>query len=168
MYFCLYRMSIDAVIMNRVLPDAAVGEYFQGWKQKQRQYMEEAEAYFGPVPILPVTLFQGEVLGYKSLKALAEEIYGNRQPLDRFFLEEPYRLIKSDGGYRLELNLPFLSKRDVELNKVSDELIIRVGSYKRHLLLPRQVAAAKSLKAKMEGQQLWIQFKGDGDGKGEE
>ena len=33
-----------------------------------------------------------------------------------------------------------------------DELIIRIGSFKRHILLPKQVAAFDAIKARVEGQ----------------
>ena len=161
MFFCLYKMNIDGIIMNRILPDDIMDTYFKDWKKSQRQYMEEAKKYFHPIPIFPVDLFKGEILGYKSLRTLADKIYGNRNPLKRFFKGKPYDLIKHDGEYRLMMKLPFVSKDDVELNRVSDELIIRVGSFKRHMLLPRQVAASKSVKARLEGQQLFIYFKGD-------
>jgi arsenite-transporting ATPase len=128
--------------------------------------MEMAEQYFSPIPIFPVRLFKDEVLGYDSLRILADHIYGSRNPLDRFFSGEPYNLSKDNGKYRLMMRLPFIKKKDVELNKVSDELIVRVGSFKKHLLLPRQVAAAKTVKARMEGQELSIRFEGDDHGKG--
>jgi arsenite-transporting ATPase len=169
MYFCLYRMHIDGIIMNRILPDNVKDKYFQDWRKSQRQYMKKAEENFSPIPIFHVNLFKGEVLGYERLKVLSEEIYGNRNPLERFFEEEPYRLIKEDGEYRLMMKLPFLMKKDVELNSLSDELIIRIGSFKRHFLLPRQVAASKSVKARLEGQHLCIHFnKGDDHGQGKE
>ena len=63
------------------------------------------------------------------------------------------------------MTLPFLVKKDLELNQLSDELIVRVGHSKRHVMLPRQVAAAKSVQAKMEGQHLTIYFKGDDHGR---
>ena len=47
---------------------------------------------------------------------------------------------------------------------VSEELVIRVGSFKRHILLPRQVAASQSIKARLEGQDLSIIFKGEDHG----
>ncbi len=56
-------------------------------------------------------------------------------------------------------------KKDVELNKASDELIVRIGGFKRHILLPRQVAALNSVKAKLDGRYLEIFFKGDAHGK---
>ena len=164
MYFCLYKMSVDGIIMNRILPENINDPYFQGWKINQRQYIEKAEDYFGPIPIFPVNLFNGEVLGYDSLKDLSDQIYKGRNPLERFFKGKPYSLIKENGEYRLMLKLPFLVKKDVELSKLSDELIVRVGRYKRHLLLPRQVAASTSIKATMEGQNLYIYFRGDDHG----
>lgn len=164
MYFCLYKMNIDAVIMNRILPGQVSDIYFQDWRSRQKEYIEMAEEYFGPVPIFHVNLFRAEVLGYDSLKVFAEKIYGNRDPLKRFFSGEPYSLVKENGEYRLMIRLPFLAKADVELNKVSDELIIRVGSFKRHLLLPRQVVASKSVKARLEAQELCIHFRGEDHG----
>lgn len=168
MYFCLYRMKIDAIIMNRILPDDVKDAYFQEWRESQRQYMDKAEEYFRPVPIFHVNLFKDEVLGYDRLKHLSEQVYGENNPLKCFFKEDPYNLIKEDGEYQLMMKLPFVEKKEVELNKFSDELIIRVGSYKRHVLLPRQVAASKTLKAKLENQHLFIYFKGDDHGKRKE
>lgn len=164
MYFCLYRMNIDAVIMNRLLPSDVTDAYFQSWRENQKRYFEKAEDYFHPVPILPVNLFKGEILGYDRLRDLASEIYGDTNPMDRFFAGEPYELSKNDGAYELRMKLPFASRQNVELSKVSDELIIRVGGFKRHLLLPRQVAASPSVKAKLEGKHLTIFFKGEDHG----
>ena len=158
MYFSLYRMSVDAIIMNRIIPDSITEPYFEGWRKSQKEYIKEAENYFSPVPIFPVPLFRGEVLGQCSLGDLANQIYGERNPLDRFFDGEPYSFKKSKGNYRLKLKLPFIEKQDVDLNKISDELIVRVGSFKRHILLPRQVAASKVVSAKLDGQYLRIYF----------
>jgi arsenite-transporting ATPase len=58
------------------------------------------------------------------------------------------------------MKLPFIAKDDVDLNRVSNELVVRIGGFKRHILLPRQVAASRSVNAKMEDDQLCITFKG--------
>jgi len=158
MYFSLYKMSIDAIIMNRVLPDSVSETYFSGWKKSQKNYIKKAGAYFSPIPLFPVNLFKGEVLGFDSLKALADQIYKEKNPLERFFDGEPYSFVKVNGKYQLRVKLPFISKEDVDLNKISDELIIRVGSFKRHIMLPRQVAASNSVKAKLDGEYLSVYF----------
>lgn len=164
MYFCLYKMNIDAIVMNRLLPGDVTDEYFQGWRENQRRYVERAGEYFHPIPIFPVSLFRGEILGHSQIKELASEIYGVRNPLERFFTGEPYELSKHDGGYSLKMKLPFAGRESVELNKVSDELIIRVGGFKRHMLLPRQVAASDSIKARIDGRHLSIFFTGGNHG----
>jgi len=158
MYFSLYKMSTDAIIMNRILPQSIHDDYFDGWRERQEEYIRQAETYFSPIPLFPVNLFRGEILGTDRLASLAQEIYGDRDPLERFFDGEPYSLVKVNGKYQLTIKLPFIEKKDVDLNKISDELIIRVGGFKRHILLPRQVAASKSVSAKLDGADLSVQF----------
>ncbi len=164
MYFCLYKMSIDAIIMNRMLPDKIKDDYFKGWIKGQQYHLGEAKDFFSPVPIFPVDLFAGEVIGYNDLKQLADQIYKGSNPLQRFYKDEPYRLIKKSGNYSLKLKLPFISKKDVELNKLHEELVIRIGGFKRHIMLPRQVASLNAVNAKLEGEYLNILFKGDENG----
>ncbi len=158
MYFSLYKMNTDAIIMNRILPESIHDAYFEDWRERQGEYIRQAETYFSPIPLFPVNLFRGEILGTDRLTSLAEQIYGNRDPLERFFVGEPYSLFKADGKYQLKIKLPFIQKKDVDLNKIGDELIIRVGSFKRHILLPRQVAASTSLSARLDGADLSVQF----------
>ena len=113
MYFSLYKMSIDGVIMNRVLPDSVSETYFKDWKKSQENYIKKAENYFSPIPLFPVNLFRGEVLGFDSLKALADQIYKDKNPLERFFDGEPYSFVKTNGKYQLRVKLPFIGKGDV-------------------------------------------------------
>ena len=63
------------------------------------------------------------------------------------------------------IKMPFITKDDVDLKRISDELIIRIGNFKRNILLPRQVAATCTISARYEGQNLCIFFKGDSNGK---
>ncbi len=160
MYFCLYKMCIDAVIMNRILPSQVTDAYFEDWRQGQASNLRRAEEFFNPVPILPVNLFGSEIVGYESLKALSARIYGPTDPLERLVAEEPYRLFKQDGHYCLKLKLPFVVKEHIDLHMISDELILRIGSYKRHILLPKQVASRTAVKAKIEDPYLNITFSG--------
>jgi arsenite-transporting ATPase len=165
MYFCLYKMSIDAIIMNRILPGNIRDSYFKDWMLGQQQHLEKAKDYFNPVPVFPVNLFGGEVIGYPHLEKLADKIYGVKNPLERFFKGEPYHFTKENNGYRLKLKVPFALKKDIELNKRTEELIVRIGGFKRHILLPRQVAPLTSVKAKLEDEFLNISFQGDDHGR---
>ncbi len=165
MYFTLYRMHVDAVVMNRVLPQNVTDDYFSGWKRNQAAYVRKARDYFAPLPILSVDLFPGEVLGFEKLADLGNRIYGERSPLERFHDERAYELSKKDGVYRLAVKLPFVEKSDVTVSRAKEELVIRVGSVKRHVLLPMHVAAARAVKAKFEGEYLCVYFEGAKDAK---
>jgi arsenite-transporting ATPase len=164
MYFCLYRMNIDAIVMNRILPADLKDSYFKDWLNGQKQRLDEARDYFNPIPIFLVNQFKGEIIGYDNLKQLADQIYKQKNPLRRFYKEEPYKLSKIDGSYRLKLKLPFIMKKNVELNKYVDELIVRIGGFKRHIMLPRQVASLNPVKAKLKNQYLHIYFEGEPHG----
>ena len=168
MYFSLYKMTIDGIIMNRVLPADVSDTYFKGWRKAQAQYMKKAQDYFSPIPIFPADLFRSEILGIEPLKVLAEQIYKGKNPLNRFYDGETYQISKSNGHYRLQITLPFAGKKDVQINKVGEEIIIRIAGFKKHILLPRPVAARDSIRAKLEGKQLYIYFEGGNDEQGKE
>jgi arsenite/tail-anchored protein-transporting ATPase len=167
MYFSLYKMNIDGIMMNRIIPDDVADAYFSFWKKSQKSYVEKAKTYFSPIPIFSAPLFQEEVLGYDRLRVLADRIYQGKNPLDRLFDGEPYQLVKHDQGYQLKIKIPFVEKKQIDLNRSSDELIIRLGGFKRHLLLPRPVAAAASVNATLKENYLYIHFEGEQDGEKE-
>ncbi len=165
LYFSLYRMCIDAVIMNRILPPDLKGGYFKGWKKMQDRHMKSAESYFSPVPIFPVRLFQGEPLGPENLLKLADDIYGDEDPSRHFYTGRPYEFVEKNGQVLIRVQLPFIGREEVELNRLPDEIIVRIGGFKRNIALPKHVAAYPEVKATMEGNYLNIVFGGKKDGK---
>ena len=161
MYFCLYGLCIDAVIINRIFPDGVDAAYFKTWKQAQQHYIKEAMDYFSDVPIWKVGLFAEEIVGEAGLHRLAEALYAEIDPADQFSNERPYQFQKAADGYQLSMRLPFLSKEEIGLTKHGDELIITVGSFKRHVALPRTLANKKTTSAKLTGDQLVVKFEGE-------
>ena len=158
MYFCLYGLCIDAVIINRIFPDGVDGAYFEAWKQTQQHYIEEAVNYFSDVPIWKVNLFAEEIVGEAGLHQLADALYAEIDPADQFSNESPYQFRKTGGAYQLSMRLPFLSKEEIGLTKHGDELIITVGNFKQHVALPRSLSNKKTTGAKLTGDQLVIKF----------
>src|SRR6266700_7496613 len=107
-YFSLHGLSIDGVIVNRVLPAEVTDAFFREWRSSQSQILEEIEAYFAPVPVKRVPLFTHEVLGRERLEDLARLLYGGREdPAAVTRTEAPYEFVKSDGHYQVRLQLPF-------------------------------------------------------------
>ena len=158
MYFCLYGLCIDAVIINRIFPEGIDAKFFEIWKQTQQQYIEEAENYFSNVPIWKVNLFDNQIVGEAGLQKLGDILYPDIDPAEKFSDQSPYQFRKVDNTYQLAMQLPFLSKQEVDLTKHGDELIITIGGFKRHVVLPRSLASTKATGAKLTGKQLVITF----------
>ena len=167
LYFSLYKMCIDAIVMNRILPPSIEEKYFDDWKESQRRYLKLAEEYFSPVPILPVNLLRSEPLGKENLAKLGADIYGEHDPTQHFYHDQPYEFQQKNGQFIIRIKLPFISKETIELNRLPEEVVVRVGEFKKHILLPRHVSAYKDVRAKMDGSYLDIIFGGKKDGKEE-
>ena len=67
-YFSLHGLTVDGVIVNRVLPAEVTDQYFQEWRLSQGRVLEEIDRYFAPVPVSRVPLFTHEVLGRERLR----------------------------------------------------------------------------------------------------
>jgi len=157
-YLNLFGFVCDAVIANKVLPEEVTDEYFAEWKASQQRYLEEVEASFGALPIFKVRLYEREVVGVDALRQMANDIYGDRDPTERFADSKPMRIVKRGKDYWLELHLPFTEKGEIQLMRKGDELIIRVGTIKRHLVLPHILAKQEPKGAKLENGILQVRF----------
>src|SRR3954462_11551177 len=56
-YFSLHGLTVDQIIVNRVLPDAITDAWFGEWRASQVRILQEIEEYFAPVPAKRVPLF---------------------------------------------------------------------------------------------------------------
>lgn len=159
-YFHLFDLTVDAIVVNRILPSGVRDAFFAGWREAQQGYIEEAESYFAPVPLWHVELGRREVLGAAELGRLARKLFKGKDPAAVFFTEKAFEFTKSDGRYVLSIRAPFLKSGEIDLMKNHDELIVRVGSFKRFVALPRRVAALEPSTATLEGGHVRIVFGG--------
>jgi arsenite-transporting ATPase len=159
-YFSLHGLTVDGVIVNRVLPAAITDTFFAEWRESQNRILDEIEAYFAPVPVKRVPLFTHEVLGSERLNELAEALYGeNEDPAAVSRTEAPYTFAKSNGHYEVRLQLPFAMKGDVGLFKKGDELVVQIGTLRRHIGLPTSMAALSPARAKLENKVLTVEMR---------
>jgi arsenite-transporting ATPase len=155
-FFCLYGLTVDAVIVNRILPTQIHDKFFDAWRGTQERWVQNIEEFFAPVPVWRLPLFDDEVLGIERLRRLGTELYGSRDPSKIYFQQAPYRFRKADGNYHLHLRLPFVSSNDIHLFKKGDELIIRLGTLKRHVALPPRMARCEPLGARVSEGELIV------------
>lgn len=158
MYFSLYKMCVDAVVINRILPDAVDDGYFARWKETQNRYIKKTEQLFSPIPIFKVPMLSDQVVGMAKLSKLSKEIYGSLSPEEILYADTPYTFRKVGEDYFLDIKIPFLTKEEVELSKRNEELIVCIGGFKRHVLLPRNIAARQPSGAKVERDKVVIKL----------
>jgi len=159
-YFSLHGLAVDGVIVNRVLPQSVTDSYFVEWQSSQAKILGEIDSYFAPVPVKRVPLFTHEVLGQERLDELAQSLYKEGEdPAAVTRTEAPYTFGKRDGVYEVRLHLPFAAKGEVGLFKKGDELVVEIGTLRRHIGLPMSMAGLTPSRATLDQQTLTVEMK---------
>ena len=159
-YFSLHGLTADHVIVNRVLPDAVSDAWFVEWHASQTKVLREIEEYFAPVPVKRVPLFTHEVLGRERLEELARVLYADGEdPAAVTRTERPYTFGKQDGHYEVKIQLPFATKGEVGLFKRGDELVVEIGTFRRHIGLPTSMSALSPTRAHLDNRVLTVEMK---------
>ena len=159
MFFRLHQLSVDAVIINRMLEvGQTASSRLLDWRKNQEHYLELAKSFFSPLPILTAPWGREEMLGYDRLGELGRAAYGDIDPAQVLYQREACRYERKDGKSKVVLHLPFGDKKDLGLTKVGDELIIRTGNFKKSLILPRAFVNLEPLAAHLADDELTVDF----------
>jgi arsenite-transporting ATPase len=157
-YLSLFGYRVDAVVANRIIPDNVTDPYFGKWKDIQREHLATIRESFEPVPILTARLFDQEIVGSELLEQMGTEVYGDRDATEVLHVDEPIRVRKRGAWYVLSMRLPFTEKRDLDVFRKAEELYVRVGSYKRNLILPHALQRLNVREAGFVGDRLEVTF----------
>jgi arsenite/tail-anchored protein-transporting ATPase len=154
----LFGYAIDAVIVNRLLPDHVADPYLARWRERQAEHLAEVRAGFAPVRVLTAPLAADEPIGVPALAALAEALYGQVDEAAVLTDRPMVELVDEANGHRLRLALPFATGDDVDLHRRGSELTLRVGSVKRTLPLPATLAREEVVGARLADGWLELRF----------
>lgn len=158
-YFLLHGLSVDGLIVNRVLPEEADGSFMGDMRVSQQQVLEEMTSYFAPVPVRRVPMFRSEIVGMDSLDRLADLLQTlDPNPAAITRTERPYSFERRDGVDQVRVAMPFAAKGEVGLFKKGDELIVEVGVFRRHIGLPTTLAALQPVRATFEDKTLVVEL----------
>ena len=157
-YFSLFGYATDAVIVNRSLPQTVDGRFLSGWVEAQRRYRDMVQEAFAPLPILELPLSENEIVGRRRLLDAARLLYGDRDPTARLFTGVPQKVERKGKRYVLTLAAPFTERGKVDISQKGDDLMVRVGAFKRNLALPRTLAGLQATGAQLDGERLLITF----------
>lgn len=158
-YLSMYGMTVDMVVVNKILPVDQDSGYLNHWKEVQQRYLQEVEYSFAPLPIRRVPYYAEEVVGLEKLRIMGRDIYGDTDPTAVLYTESPMDISKlQDGTYRVKLKLPFADVNQLDLFQNGDELVIQIGDFRRVITLPTSLAGQEAGQAEMDGDWLIVPF----------
>lgn len=161
-YLNLYDYATDAIIVNRLIPDEVQDPFFDSWKKRHKENLEFIGEAFGSLPMLKAPLFGEEVGGLDMLRKLADELYGDSNPAERMFDGVVHKIekVENNGSSQWVLRVPigFATKEQLDLYRKSDEITLRVGPYRRNIVLPAELQKLEIASAKFEDKYLNIRF----------
>ncbi|MCL4813900.1 MAG: ArsA family ATPase [Vicinamibacteraceae bacterium] len=159
-YFTLYGLTVDRVIVNRLLPEDANDGFFTEWYRAQRQILAEVEEYFAPLPVVRVPMLASEVLGRRRLEELADRLYRDGEdPAAVTVDERPFVFAKENGHHVIRVKFPFAEKNEIGLFKKGDALVVQVGTFRRHIGLPGSMAHLQPARATLADDILTVVMK---------
>lgn len=162
-YLSLFGYRVDAVVANRLLPDAVSDPWFERWKDLHTEHLKTIQDGFAPLPVLTVELAPTELVGLDALRAFGAEVYGDLDAASPLHEGQPLRVAREGGRTVLSLDLPFADRDDLELGRRGDEVLVRVGPYRRAITLPDSLRARAVVDATLREGRLDLTFEGSGD-----
>jgi len=159
----LYGYRVDGVIANRVFPLGDGDAWRESWVDAQARVLAEVRQSFADLPIWLSSYLPGEPVGGDALAGFAAAAYGDDDPLAIPSGEGPMTISRTDTGAVLRISLPFAEKKDVDLARHGDELVLTVGSYRRLLALPAALARHTVVGARVEAGSLQVKFRNDAE-----
>jgi arsenite-transporting ATPase len=157
-YLSLFGYRVDAVVVNRIIPAEVNDPYFGKWKDIHTEHIHEIEQSFQPVPILRARLFEQEMVGMDLLERMGDEVYGDLEAARVLHRDQPIKVRKRGPWYVLVMRLPFTDRGDIDVHRKADELYVRVGSYKRNLILPHALQRLEVKQARFSEEGLEVRF----------
>ncbi len=138
-YLQLYGYNVDAVIVNRILPETAGGEGspFVKYLQAQTGYLQDIEESFEPLPILKVMHAGEEVFGLPLLEKIAQSLYKEHDAAAILLHQNPFEVSETERTYQIKIRLPFIAGQEFEVKKFGDEVVISLGNRRKSVFLPR-------------------------------
>jgi arsenite/tail-anchored protein-transporting ATPase len=157
----LYGYRVDAVVANRVFPSGGDDPWRAGWVAAQSEQLREVEASFSPLPVHRSPYRAAEPVGLGQLLEVAEETYGPADPLALPAPGEAMTVDREDDQWVLSLPLPLAERRDLDLLRTGDDLVLSVGPWRRVLALPAVLRRCRVVGAVLDGGRLRITFEPD-------
>ena len=135
----MYDFNVDAVIINRIYPEDAMSGYFSSWTKTQADNMKLAQESFPGVKIFKMYLKDHELRGLDSLRAAADEVYGDENLEDIFVKENIFSVAEEDGLTVMNIELPFTKKEEISVGQMEGDILLTIRNERRRFQIPENV-----------------------------
>ena len=154
----LFGYPVDAVVVNRLLPDEVSDPWFDRWKAVQAEHLVEVREGFAGLPVLTAPLFDDEPIGADALRRLGAEVYGEIAPQDVLHRGRTLSFDRDGDAWVLRIALPFAARDELDLFQRGDELTVKIGGHVRKIMLPAAVRGATLAGASLRDGGLEVRF----------
>jgi arsenite-transporting ATPase len=158
-YLGLFGYGVDAVIVNRVLPDEVADPYFDRWRSIQKAHLDTVDDAFREVPRLRLRLFDDEIVGISLLRDMATELY-DFDPITDLVARSPFRIVEEGVDVTMEVDIPLVESSDLDVYRKGQELYVQLGPYRRSFVLPDALHRRQVTRARLDGGILSVTFGG--------
>jgi arsenite/tail-anchored protein-transporting ATPase len=148
----MHGLAVQALIAGPMLPNGLAGTPLAALAEQQASIRTEAAVIWPSRPLAQFDLHTDEP-GLAALTTLGAQLDIGAPPK-----VVPITEIWQ-GAPAVAIELPGLLKNALQLTLSGDELIIRIGSYRRHILLPETLRGG-AIKATREGDYLIVRKRG--------
>lgn len=149
----LNGLALDALVCGPLLPDDARTTSLAALWEEQQAALGAMQQTWHPLPVLHLPMLPSPT-SVPAVAMLAEQLYSGADPLA---LPEamPPIVYGAPDSPSVAIRLPGVQRADLNLTVSGDELIVRVGPYRRHVLLPDSIRAAQG-NVKASREQEWL------------
>lgn len=159
-YLSLYNKNVEALVVNRILPDeAGESEFFKDRLVEQKANLEFIHSAFDPMEIKYCTMMRTELRGQDKLEEMARMIYGDEDPSKIYSTSSPMSFETVDGQPALVMRMPFVDSKEVELFRLDPATVmVHVGNQKCNIQLPDVLTRSDITGAEFKDDKLVIKF----------
>ena len=179
----LNGLRVDGIVANRLVPPIApsvrgpAARWVRARRAEQEEVLSELSALWGSGPsalaanrpVRAVPYMAEEPIGVDALVAVADALYGSREPLAGESVPPLLAVSRTagdgtsmDSRFELALRLPGLDRSmQMELTRIDDDLAVTLAGVRRLVALPSVLARCEILGARIGTDELIVVFQPD-------
>jgi arsenite-transporting ATPase len=157
----LYGYRVDGVVANRVFPAEGADPWRSAWVAAQAGHLADVAASFGDLPLWRAPYEPAEPVGVDALAHLARQTYDGQDPLGLRTGPATLLVERSGEEFVLSFALPLANRREMDLSRHGDELVLTVAGHRRIVALPAALRRCTVVGAALRDGRLRVRFEPD-------